>query len=581
MRLFNATVLAPLIALFPVLLAATSTFGCAAANAARSPGGPGGAATAGATTSSGAIAAADAVDPMQGAPKDPLPWADFSPATFAKAKAEGRFVVMDGSAEWCHWCHVMEATTYHDPAIKKILAEHFVQVKVDIDSRPDLEERYGDYGWPATVIFSPDAEELGKYRGYISPDKFGEILRAVVEAKAEGKTAIAQSNDSKPAKGPLPEEEIAWIHQFTILELDEYYDETQGGWGRSQKAPLAWDNAWALARAKAGDSSMRAKALFTLDQQRKLIDPVWGGIYQYSASTDWDHPHFEKLMPYEAGALDNYAAAYALTHESKYADAARAMRGYIDSFLKGADGGFYATQDADLNAHRESLSATKRFMSGHDYYAKSDGERRALGIPRVDTHEYAKDNGLAIAAYVTLFEATQDATALVTAQKAADRILASHASGRGGLTHDVIPEVAPKSAVLYLGDNASMGFALMRLYEATKKPEALEAATRIADFMMKELYDEAGGGFFAQTIDPDAVGVFANRRKPFEENVMAIRFLAKRARANPSAANAAYAKGIAGAIRAIATPEQIKNRGRILGDFLLALEESQGAREGR
>src|SRR5262249_11919526 len=114
---------------------------------------------------------------IEGAPREELPWGTFSPETFARAKAERKYVVMDGSAEWCHWCHVMEATTYHDPEVRKILDANFIAVKVDIDSRPDLEERYGDYGWPATVIFSPDATELGKFKGYIAPDKFAEILR--------------------------------------------------------------------------------------------------------------------------------------------------------------------------------------------------------------------------------------------------------------------------------------------------------------------------------------------------------------------------------------------------------------------
>jgi uncharacterized protein YyaL (SSP411 family) len=574
MRVFSRTVLAPPLFSLPMLFA----LGCAAPI-------PRGATSAQAPTPSGARVGASpeaAVDPMQGAPKEPLPWADFSPATFAKAKAERRFIVMDGSAEWCHWCHVMEATTYHDPAIKKILAEHFVQVKVDIDSRPDLEERYGDYGWPATVIFSPDAEEIGKYRGYIAPEKFAEILQAVVEAPpasaAGGKAAPSASAEAKRPFAPLPEEEIAWIHRFTEIELDEYYDDKQGGWGRTQKAPLAWDNAWALARARANaspaDTKLREKVLFTLDQQRKVIDPVWGGIYQYSAASDWDHPHFEKLMTFQSGALDNYAAAFALTGEKKYGDAARAMRGYIDAFLKSPEGGFYATQDADLNAHDPS----KPFLSGHEYYAKGDAERRALGIPRIDRHEYAKENGLAIAAYVTLYEATGDATALATAEKAAARILATHASPRGGLAHDA----EPKAAVLHLADNASMGFALMRLYEATKKPEALQAATRIADFLLKEMNDAEAGGFYAHTADPDAVGVFAARRKPFEDNVMAIRFLARRVRAGGIAgATDAYERAIAGAIRAVATPEEIKNRGRMLGDFLLALEESRGVRSGR
>jgi uncharacterized protein YyaL (SSP411 family) len=516
-----------------------------------------------------------AIDPMQGAPKEPLAWADFSAATFARARAERRFVVLDGAAEWCHWCHVMEASTYHDPTVRKLLAERFIQVKVDVDSRPDLEERYGDYGWPATVIFSPDAEELGKYRGYIAADRFVEILQAVVDAPPAASTAGANAKatpglskgETRPL-APLPEEALAWIERFTKVELAEYYDDEQGGWGRSQKAALAWDNAWAL--SVAGDAPMRAKVLFTLDRQRALIDPVWGGIYQYSAGSDWAHPHFEKLMTFQAGALDNYASAYALTHAARYLDAARAMRRYIDRFLKSKEGGFYATQDADLNAHAPGA----RYMNGHDYYALDESHRLAAGVPRVDAHEYGKENGLAIAAYVTLFEATGDASALATARAAADRVLATHASPRGGITHDA----ATGSALLHLADSASFGFALMRLHDATRSAESLRAAKAIADFMLRDLADDAAGGFYASTVDPDAVGVFAARRKPFEDNVMAIRFLVRLQAASP---DARYVRAIASALRAIATPEEIKGRGRMLGDFLLALEESRSVRATR
>src|SRR5689334_4399284 len=136
MRVFNRAVLGAFLGLI-------STTGCAAARQA-SIATPGSSATRDPAHTT-LTASGEAADPMQGAPKEPLPWADFSAATFARAKAERRFIVMDGSAEWCHWCHVMEATTYHDPAIKKLLAEHFVQIKVDIDSRPDIEERYGEY----------------------------------------------------------------------------------------------------------------------------------------------------------------------------------------------------------------------------------------------------------------------------------------------------------------------------------------------------------------------------------------------------------------------------------------------------
>lgn len=506
--------------------------------------------------------AANATAP-NAAPGEPIAWADFTPETFARAKRERRFVVLDGAAEWCHWCHVMEATTYHDEAVRKLLADRFIAVKVDVDARPDVEERYVDWGWPATVIFSPDAEELGKYKGYIEPERFVDILRAVV---ASGAVASARPVEPTASRAPLTEEHLAWIARMTELELEDYYDAEQGGWGRAQKAPLMWNNAWALARAKSGDAEARTRALFALTQQRKIVDPVWGGIYQYSAAGDWDHPHFEKLMTWQAGALDNYAAAYALTKDAAMLDAARAIRRYVDRFMTSPDGGFYATQDADLNAHERG----KPFMDGHVYYAKSDADRIALGVPRIDTHEYGRENGLMIAAFATLYEATGDATALATAKRAAVRVLATHTAATGGITHDVVAS----SKQVYLADNAAMAWGLVRLHEATHEREWLDGATRVLEWMKGALGDDAGG-FFATPHDPNAVGVFASRRKPFDENALAIRAMARLARA---AGAEAWRPVIAGALRAIATPEQIKGRGRMLGDFLLALEETRGLR---
>jgi len=511
----------------------------------------------------------------EGAPRAPLAWADLTPATFARAKAERRFIVLDGSAEWCHFCHVMEATTYHDPAVSTLLAARFIAVKVDVDSRPDILERYGDWGWPATVIFSPDAEELGKYRGYIPPADFVGILRDVVAAggAAEAEAKITLTPLAQP-KDRLGDEELSFILRDTEVLLDDYYDDDEGGWGRTQKAPLAQDNAWALSRAAAGDAVMKQRVLFTLEKQAAVLDPVWGGIYQYSVGHDWTHPHFEKLMPFEAGALENYADAYALTGDAKLLATAEAVRRYLDAFLLSREGGFYASQDADVNAH----DPTKPFLSGHDLYALADADRRARGIPRVDTHEYGRENGLAIAAYVTLYEATChprnarglcDEGALATARRAAARVLATHASPKGGIAHDA----EPTARVLHLADNAAFGYALTRLYEVTHDEGYRDGASKLADFVKRELVDPASGGFFASTVDPDAVGVFARRRVPFEENVMAIRWLAKLALVGREDERAGFAALAEGALVAIARPEEIRGRGRMLGDFLLALDE--------
>ncbi len=538
---------------------------------------PSASAPAAASATTVAAAAAQAKGPVRGAPKDAeLPWAELTPEMWARARAERKFVVLDGAAEWCHWCHVMEAETYHDPRVQALLAASFIAVKVDVDSRPDIEERYGDWGWPATVIFTPDGAELGKYRGFIDADRFLEILNEVVArgdvgSPETGHHRLVETPLPGAAAGPISEEQLGWIERMVEVELEEYWDPELGSWGRRQKSPIGATNAWLLGKAARGDAEARRRIVFTLDQQAQLIDPVWGGIYQYSTDGVWTEPHFEKLMPYQAPALENYARAYQLTKDPKQLERAKRMLGYLERFMKSPHGGFYSTQDADLNAHQPG----KPYMTGHDYYAKPEAERLALGLPRIDTHEYGKDNGLAIAAYATMFEVTRDPAVLAAAERAAQRMIDTHADPRGGITHDERKPSPPKPEVLYLADNAAFGLALMRLHAVTGKAEYLARAQALAAFLLKDLRDAQSGGFYAHTEDPSAMGVFTARRVPFEDNTVAVRFLARLAKAAPTAQ---LVSAIDGVLRALARPDQIKARGRFIGDFLLALEETREVR---
>src|ERR1700729_1827436 len=112
----------------------------------------------------------------------PISWQSrWSDAVFAQAAKEHRFVLLNLHAVWCHWCHVMEEETYRDPKVLALLRSKYIAVQVDADSRPDLANRYEDYGWPATIFFDEKGGEIVKRRGYIPPDDMASLLQAIID----------------------------------------------------------------------------------------------------------------------------------------------------------------------------------------------------------------------------------------------------------------------------------------------------------------------------------------------------------------------------------------------------------------
>src|SRR5271154_940031 len=115
-----------------------------------------------------------------------LHWQPWSDAAFTQARVEHKFVLLDLEAVWCHWCHVMDDITYRDPTVVRLLNQRYVLVKVDQDSRPDISNRYQDYGWPATVVFAADGSEIVKRQGYIPPRPMSSMLQAIIDDPSPG-----------------------------------------------------------------------------------------------------------------------------------------------------------------------------------------------------------------------------------------------------------------------------------------------------------------------------------------------------------------------------------------------------------
>ena len=163
-------------------------------------------------------------------------------------------------------------------------------------------------------------------RGYQDPRAFAALLR---ELDADQRAGTLRGRKAVPAPAARDADLVA-LRRAAEQQLDRFYDEQQGGWGRKQKYPLAALDELALLRARVlGEAIWQERALITLGNELRLIDPVWGGMYQYSVAGVWDRPHFEKIGAIQAGALEALALAYRRTGDPRWQQAAHLQRGYL------------------------------------------------------------------------------------------------------------------------------------------------------------------------------------------------------------------------------------------------------------
>lgn len=414
-----------------------------------------------------------------------LNWQAWSDDVFAQAKSEHRFVLLDLEAVWCHWCHVMDANTYSNPAVIKLLQSKYIVVKADQDSRPDLSNRYEDYGWPATVVFNAAGQEIVKRRGYLPPEQMTSMLRAIIDDPSPGPSVQPEAKLELPPNPLLSAARRKHLYANYLAG----YDEKNGSWGFNQKF-LDWDSveySMVLARHD-NNAQARQMAQQTLAGQLHLLDPDWGGVYQYSTDEDWNHPHFEKIMQMQAENLRIYSLAYALWHDPAYLHAAQEIHRYLKTFLTSPDGAFYTSQDADLIEGKHSAR----------YFALNDAQRRRQGIPRVDKHMYARENGWAVTGLVALYAATGDASVLEDALRATRWVVANRALPDGGFRHDASDAAGP-----YLGDTIAMARAFLVLYGATGDRRWLEQTEAAMKFIDSNFTDKLGAGFVTSKTSMD------------------------------------------------------------------------------
>jgi uncharacterized protein YyaL (SSP411 family) len=306
-------------------------------------------------------------------------WQPWSPDTLALADRLNRPILIDIGAVWCHWCHVMDATTYADPQVAEALNSEFVPIKIDTDQRPDLDAYYqnaaaqltGAGGWPLTC-FTTSNGALFFATGYLPPrpgsgpngsggenssmlpllKKIAKVFatdRAGLEKQAE-ETATklkSASSENAPAPGGLEA-----LRAQILAGLAASYDRESGGF-ESGPGPRFYDfpaTELALAHGFYGHPEFTATALETLKKIAAggVFDQLGGGFHRYSTDPHWRVPHFEKLGYDNAMALHAYSDAYATSGDPDFARVAKSIVGYVNrELLDPTTHAFYSHQDAD------------------------------------------------------------------------------------------------------------------------------------------------------------------------------------------------------------------------------------------
>jgi uncharacterized protein YyaL (SSP411 family) len=454
---------------------------------------------------------------------EPRPPARWSPEVFDRARREGRFVLLDLGAGWCHWCHVMETTTYRDLAVRERIERSFVLVAVDQDSDPELADRYQDYGWPATIVFAPDGSEIVRRRGYIPPERMVSLLDAIVADPTPGPSIPPERTPRPGVRGGFSQTERDAIEQQAL----ERYDTRFGGFGDGHKFLPAFEIEFAIQRAIEGDPRWAPIARRTLYENLRLIDPVDGGVYQYSDQPDWKSPHHEKIMSFQADDLRLYALAYSAFQDPRYRTAARSIASYLQSTLSSPDGAFYASQDADS--------------------------------PRIDRHRYAQNTGWAAEGLVSWFRATGDRGALLRAIRGVEWALRERKTPQG-FDHEA-------GERKYLVDTLAMAQAELALAVATGERRWLDEADQALTMIEDRFRDQVG--FFSSAPGPEAIGVFQQPVHDVDQNIGVARAAALLFRLTLKARHRDAAEH---ALAFLSTPEVASSRFLFLGALLAEVE---------
>lgn len=308
-----------------------------------------------------------------------LPWGEEA---FSRAAREEKPVLLSISAVWCHWCHVMDETTYSDPEVIDLINSNYIPVRVDNDRNPDINRRYNQGGWPTTAFLSSRGALLAGAT-YIPPETMRRVLARIYELYRRNRAELEEAGEEMAAEKdvvvPLFVSRGAGHPDATLVgevgaSLLADWDRAYGGFGTEPKFPFPEALSLALhLHRRGGEEDYLALAAHSLRamQEGNLWDRVEGGFFRYSTTRDWSVPHYEKMLGDNASLVALLLRAYGATGEELFLATAADTASYIFHTLSDGERRFFGSQDAD-----------------EEYYLLDERARKAATPPPVDETVY-------------------------------------------------------------------------------------------------------------------------------------------------------------------------------------------------
>jgi len=301
---------------------------------------------------------------------NPVDWHPWGQEALTLAKDENKPILLSIGYSACHWCHVMAHESFEDPAVAKAMNSAFVNIKVDREERPDLDQIYQmshalmtrrSGGWPLTIFLTPDGTPYFAGTYFPKESRYGmpgflDLLPRIAAAYHERGADVAEQGErlSRAMQMLEPEGETATLPRDAparaLSGLKDRFDRVDGGFGEAPKFPHAAELDFCLRAWKLhGDDEARPIVETTLRRMAAggIHDQLGGGFCRYSVDAQWSIPHFEKMLYDNAALLALYADTARATGDTAYGDVARGIVGWLVREMRAGDGAFYSSLDAD------------------------------------------------------------------------------------------------------------------------------------------------------------------------------------------------------------------------------------------